>query len=177
MEDQLVNGCRKGQRDAQRLVYERMAPRLYHTCRRYLKQEEEIEEALADSFYIIFTKIDQLKENAAFEGWARRIAINECLRYLRKRVNFNLYVDDMKVSLQPATDAATDLEEDDLLQLLTKLPAGCRTVFSLYAIEGYGHKEIADMLQITEGTSKSQLNAARTKLKDLVSGLYYKQAK
>jgi len=177
MEDQLVNGCRKGQRDAQRLVYERMAPRLYHTCRRYLKQEEEIEEALADSFYIIFTKIDQLKENAAFEGWARRIAINECLRYLRKRVNFNLYVDDMKISLQPTTDAATDLEEDDLLQLLTKLPAGCRTVFSLYAIEGYGHKEIADMLQITEGTSKSQLNAARTKLKDLVSGLYYKQAK
>ncbi|UMY65689.1 MULTISPECIES: RNA polymerase sigma factor [unclassified Flavobacterium] len=177
MEEQLVNGCRKGQRDAQRLVYERLAPRLYHTCRRYLKKEEEIEEALADSFYIIFTKIDQLKENAAFEGWARRIAINECLRYLRKSVNFNLYVDDMKASLQPVTDAATDLEEDDLLQLLTKLPAGCRTVFSLYAIEGYGHKEIAALLDITEGTSKSQLNAARTKLKDLVGGLYYKQAK
>lgn len=177
MEEQLVNGCRKGQRAAQRLVYERLAPRLYHTCRRYLKKEEEIEEALADSFYIIFTKIDQLKENAAFEGWARRIAINECLRYLRKSVNFNLYVDDMKASLQPVTDAATDLEEDDLLQLLTKLPAGCRTVFSLYAIEGYGHKEIAALLDITEGTSKSQLNAARTKLKDLVGGLYYKQAK
>lgn len=177
MEEQLVNGCRKGQRDAQRQVYERLAPRLYHTCRRYLKKEEEIEEALADSFYIIFTKIDQLKENAAFEGWARRIAINECLRYLRKSVNFNLYVDDIKTSLQPVTDAATDLEEDDLLQLLTKLPAGCRTVFSLYAIEGYGHKEIADMLQITEGTSKSQLNAARTKMKELVGGLYYKQAK
>ncbi|HLN96656.1 MAG TPA: sigma-70 family RNA polymerase sigma factor [Flavobacterium sp.] len=177
MEEQLVNGCRKGQRDAQRLVYERLAPRLYHTCRRYLKKEEEIEEALADSFYIIFTKIDQLKENAAFEGWARRITINECLRYLRKSINFNLYVDDMKASLQPVTDAATDLEEDDLLQLLTKLPAGCRTVFSLYAIEGYGHKEIAALLDITEGTSKSQLNAARTKLKDLVGGLYYKQAK
>lgn len=177
MEEHLVIGCRKMQREAQRLVYERLAPKLYHTCRRYLKKEEEIEEALADAFYIIFTKIDQLKENGAFEGWARRIAVNECLRYLRKSVNFNMYVDDIRVSLQPATDAATDLEEEDLLNLMTKLPAGCRTIFSLFAIEGYGHKEIAEMLRISEGTSKSQLNAARVKMKEMIGGLYYKQAK
>lgn len=177
MEERLINGCRRRQRDAQRKVYELLGPRLYHTCRRYLKREEEIEEALADAFFIIFTKIDQLKENGAFEAWARRITVHECLRYLRRSVNFNMYVDDMKASLQPATESSTELEEEDLMNLLAKLPPGCRTIFTLFAIEGYGHAEIAKMLNITEGTSKSQLNAARTKLRDMVGGLYYKQAK
>lgn len=165
------------QREAQRKVYEYLSPKLYHTCRRYLKQEEEVEEALADAFYTIFTKIGQLKENAAFEGWARRIAVNQCLLFLRKKVNFNLYVDDIKTSLQPQSAEDTTLEEEDLLGLLDYLPDGCRTVFSLFAIEGFGHKEIAAMLNISEGTSKSQLNAAKTKLKELVGRLYYQKAK
>ncbi len=165
------------QREAQRKVYEHLSPKLYHTCRRYLKQEEEVEEALADAFYIIFTKIAQLKENAAFEGWARRIAVNQCLLYLRKKVNFNLYVDDVKTALQPHAAEDTTLEEADLLALLEHLPDGCRTVFSLFAIEGFGHKEIAAMLNITEGTSKSQLNAAKTKLKEMVGRMYYQKAK
>ena len=78
-------------RDAQRKVYEYMAPKLYHTCKRYLKSEEEIEEAMADAFYTIFTKLDQLKETRAFEAWTRRIAINQCLLTLKRKVNFNIY--------------------------------------------------------------------------------------
>ncbi len=164
-------------RDAQRQMYELMAPKLYRTCRRYLKKEEEIEEVLADAFYTIFTKLDQLKEIKAFEGWARKITVNQCLLLIRKNVNFNMYLDDVKIISQPATPEITDLEEDDLLNLLHLLPKGCQTVFNLFAIEGYSHKEISEMLSISEGTSKSQLNAAKTRLKQLVNNLYYQNAK
>jgi len=164
-------------RDAQRQVYELMAPKLYRTCKRYLKKEEEIEEALADAFYTIFTKLDQLKELAAFEAWSRKITVNHCLATIKKKTNFNLYLDDVKLLSQPFTDEVTELEEEDLLNLLNQLPEGCKTIFNLFVIEGYAHKEIATMLNISEGTSKSQLNASKTKLKELVNNLYYQKAK
>lgn len=174
---QLIQACKKQQRDAQRQVYELLARKLYYTCSRYLKKEEEIEEAMADAFYIIFTKIDQLKEELAFEGWAKKIAVNQCLMQLKKNVNFNLYLEDVSLKNQPLTDEMTDLEEEDLLNLLNYLPDGCKTVFSLFVIEGFTHKDIAEKLQISEGTSKSQLNVAKTKLKDLINQFYYQKAK
>ena len=173
----LLTGCKKMQRDAQRQVYEYMVPKLYRTCKRYLKKEEDIEEVMADAFYTIFTKIEQLKESYAFEAWARKITVNFCLLSLRKNVNFNMYLDDVKLVLQPFTAEVTDLEEEDLLKLLQLIPPGCQTIFNLFVIEGYGHKEIASMLSISEGTSKSQLNAAKTKLKELVNNFYYQKAK
>lgn len=160
-------------RESQRKVYELMAPKLYHTCKRYLKSEEAIEEAMADAFYTIFTKLDQLKENKAFEAWARKIAVNQCLLSLKKNVNFNIYIEDMARSAEPSQPQSAALEEEDLLYLLTYLPEGCRAIFNLFAIEGYSHKEIAAMLNISEGTSKSQLNVSRTKLKELVNSVYY----
>ena len=89
IEEKLIIGCKKMHRDAQRQVYDLLGPRLYRLCKRYLKKEEEIEEVLADAFYIIFTKIEQLKENKAFEGWAKRITVNECLQcnYLKMSIN------------------------------------------------------------------------------------------
>ena len=165
------------QRDAQRQVYEHMAPKLYRTCKRYLKKEEEIEEVLADAFYTIFTKLDTLKELGAFEAWARKITVNHCLHQLKRNVNFNLYLEETKLHVQPESLPETQLEEEDLLNLLHFIPEGCKTVFNLFVIEGYGHKEIAGMLNISEGTSKSQLNAAKTKLKDLINGFYYQKAK
>ena len=164
-------------RASQKQVYELLAPKLYRTCKRYLKKEEEIEEVMADAFYTIFTKLDQLKETLAFEAWARKITVNQCLLTLKKNVNFNIYLDDMKVEPKLESAEETVLEEEDLLQLLNHIPEGCKTVFNLFAIEGYSHKEIASMLGISEGTSKSQLNASRTKLKELVNNLYYQKAK
>jgi RNA polymerase sigma factor (sigma-70 family) len=172
---QLIQACKKQQRDAQRQVYELLARKLYYTCSRYLKKEEEIEEAMADAFYIIFTKIDQLKEELAFEGWAKKIAVNQCLMQLKKNVNFNLYLEDVSLKNQPLTDEMCELEEEDLLNLLNYLPDGCKTVFSLFVLEGFSHKDIAEKLKISEGTSKSQLNVAKTKLKDLVNTLYYQK--
>ena len=173
--EKLIADCRKMHRDAQRRVYELMSPKLYRTCRRYLKKEEDIEEALADAFFTIFTKIHQLKENAAFEAWARRITVNQCLQTIRKNVNFNMYLEDVKF-IQPATQQSTELEEQDLLKLLSLIPEGCRTIFNLFVIEGYPHKEIAAMLSISEGTSKSQLNVAKSKLRELVGKMYYQKA-
>jgi RNA polymerase sigma factor (sigma-70 family) len=173
IDEKLITACRKMHRDSQRKVYELLAPKLYHTCKRYLKAEEEIEEAVADAFYTIFTKLDQLKEIKAFEAWARKIAVNQCLLSLKRNVNFNIYIEDMSYSAEPAQAHSAALEEEDLLHLLTYLPEGCRTVFNLFAIEGYSHKEIAAMLNISEGTSKSQLNVSRTKLKELVNNVYY----
>lgn len=173
----LISACKKMQRDAQRQVYDYMAPKLYRTCKRYLKKEEDIEEVLADTFYTIFTKIDQLKEIGSFEAWSRKIAVNNCLLHLKRNVNFNLYLEDNPFKIQPESTEETPLEEEDLLKLLEQIPEGCKTVFNLFVIEGYGHKEIAVMLSISEGTSKSQLNAAKTKLKNLVNQLYYQKAK
>ena len=172
-----IAGCKKMQRDAQRQVYEYMSPKLYRTCKRYLKKEEEIEEAMADAFYTIFTKMDQLKELLAFEAWARKIAVNQCLHTLKKKVNFNIYLDDMPQLPPIASSEETLLETEDLMQLLEQIPEGCKAIFNLFAIEGYSHKEIAQTLGISEGTSKSQLNVSRTKLQALVNQLYYQKAK
>ncbi len=176
MDIKIIQACKKQQRDAQRMVYEYLAPKLYKTCKRYLKKEEDVEEVLADAFYIIFTKIDQLKEDFAFEAWARKIAVNNCLLYLKKNVNFNLYLEDASISSQPFADEVTELEEKDLLNLLNYIPEGCRTIFNLFVIEGFSHKEIATQLGISEGTSKSQLNASKNKLKELVNTFYYQKA-
>lgn len=177
MDEKIIKACKKQQRDSQRKLYDYMGPKLYYLCKRYLKKEEEIEEVLADSFYIIFTKIDQLKENHAFEAWARKITVNQCLLQLKKNLNFNIYLEDVSYGNQPLAEEVTQLEEDDLLNLLNYIPNGCKTIFSLFVIEGFSHKEIAVQLGISEGTSKSQLNAAKSKLKELVATFYYQKAK
>ncbi len=167
MEHQLLMECQRNDRNAQRKVYEKMAGKLYSVCRRYLKNDEDIEEVLADTFYKIFTKINQLQNHDIFEAWARKIAVNECLQKLR--ANKALHI-----SLEENHMVASDSElenislEKDILSLLNFLPEGCRAIFNLFAIEGYPHKEIAVMLSISEGTSKSQLNFARKKLQELL---------
>lgn len=171
--ESLINECKQGKRQAQRALYDYLAPKLYSTCKRYLKQDADIEDVLAEAFVAIFTKIHTLKEAAAIVSWARKIAANQCLQVLRKQINFNLTLDDMKQ--EPVYDRAPDnsLAHKELLQLLQHLPLGCRSVFNLFAIEGFSHKEIGEMLQISEGTSKSQLNVAKNKLQQLVNVHYY----
>src|SRR5690606_17112636 len=174
MDENLINQCRKMERTSQRRMYELLAPKLYLVCKRYLKQETDIEEALADAFYTIFTKLEQLKENAAFEVWAKRIVINECLLTIRRKKERQLYVEDVAETSFVKEKNDNPLDEQDVLKLLDYLPQGAKTVFCLYAIEGYSHKEIAKQLNVSEGTTKSQLNVARTKLKELIE-LFYNQ--
>lgn len=167
MEQELLLQCRRNDRNAQRKVYEKMAGKLYTVCRRYLKNDEDIEEVLADSFYKIFTKISQLQNPDIFEAWARKIAVNECLQKLRtaRELHISLEEDHAFSTDSPLENGSS---EKDILSLLNFLPEGCRAIFNLFAIEGYPHKEIASMLSISEGTSKSQLNFARKKLQELL---------
>lgn len=171
-DEQLIQACQKMQRPAQRILYERLAPKLYHTCRRYLRNQHEIEEVLADTCYLILTRIKQLKEVQAFEGWARRIAVNQCLAFLKKQTSFSIFLDDALADTQADHSIDEPMDAEDLMKLLEQLPDGCRTVFNLFVIEGYAHKEIAELLGITEGTSKSQLNFSRKKLQELVHKFY-----
>lgn len=169
--EELLNECKKMRRPAQRTVYEYLSPKLYSVCKRYLKQRAEIEDVLAETFYIVFTKLGQLNEAYAFEAWSRKIAVNQCLAYLKKHAQLNMAIDELPY--EPVQIDVDRLAEKDLLNMLTALPEGCRTVFNLFAIEGYSHKEIGKMLGISEGTSKSQLNFSRVKLKAMVDEFYY----
>ncbi|MGE8526021.1 RNA polymerase sigma factor [Chryseobacterium rhizosphaerae] len=167
MERKLLLECQRNDRNAQRKVYEKMAGRLYAVCRRYLKNDEDIEEVLADTFYKIFTKIDQLQNPEIFEAWARKIAVNECLQKLRTNKVMFISLEDNFSHSSDGTAENISFEKD-IMSLLSFLPEGCRAIFNLFAIEGYPHKEIATMLSISEGTSKSQLNFARKKLQELL---------
>jgi RNA polymerase sigma factor (sigma-70 family) len=167
MERELLLQCQRNDRNAQRKVYEKMAGKLYSVCRRYLKNDEDIEEALADTFYKIFTKIDQLHNPDIFEAWAKKITVNECLQKLRTAKCLHISLEENHVISSDASGEGVSFEKD-ILHLLNFLPEGCRAIFNLFAIEGYPHKEIAAMLSISEGTSKSQLNFARKKLQELL---------
>jgi RNA polymerase sigma-70 factor (ECF subfamily) len=138
---------------------------MYGLCYRYLKDPMEAEDVLVVAFTRILERIDQYKGEGSFEGWIRRIVVNEALTCLRKRRNMHLEAELEEVDYRLDYRSLEDhLQADDLVQLINALPAGYRIVFNMYAIDGYSHKEIADTLGISENTSKSQLSRARTYL-------------
>ncbi len=171
-EDSLVRACQQGDPKAQRRVYERYSARMLSLCGRYLPDEFEAEEAMIEGFMKVFDRIGQFKMEGSFEGWIRRIMVNESLMYLRskKAAGWQANYDDVEYEVEPVA-AATDLEADELHRLVQQLPTGYRTVFNLYAIEGYNHAEIAESLGISESTSKSQLHRARALLQEWVQKL------
>lgn len=165
-EHQFVRDCKKGEAKAQKFVYDKYASMMLAVCTRYIKDRMEAEHVMVGGMVKVFEKIGQFQEQGSFEGWIRRIMVNESLMYLRKNKNMSLESDFEEVIEEPNYDELSEkLEADDLLKLIEKLPVGYRTVFNLYAIEGYKHEEIGKMLGISSGTSKSQLNRARTLLK------------
>ena len=168
-EKQLIKACIKNDSKAQRLLYEKYDARFFAVCKRYFTDIQQAEDALVKGFLKIFQNLENYSFEGGFEGWMRRIMINECLMELRKNKIFHLNVDDYSSSISSNQEASQQIEEDDVMKLLDYLPEGCRLVFTLYVIEGYKHKEIAESLGITEGTSKSQLNLAKTKLKEMLS--------
>ena len=162
-EQQLIDLCIKGDRIAQRAIYDRLAPRMFSVCIRYVCDRMVAEDILQDGFITLFSKIGSYKGDGSFEGWARKIFVTTALMYLRKK-------DALKMSeeLENARNLSSDLSSQmqnigykELMKLITSLPAGFRTVFNMYVIEGYSHKEIADMMSITETTSRTQLSRAR----------------
>ncbi|EAY29354.1 RNA polymerase sigma factor [Microscilla marina] len=168
-EKALVKGCRKGKRQAQQKVYELYSPKMFAVCLRYVRHQFDAEEVMTNGFLKVFSKIDQFKEEGSFEGWIRRIVVNEALNHLRKNKRHQAEVDIENISEAAELASAEDnLNAQDLMKCIDQLPEGYRTVFNLYAIEGYSHKEIGEQLGISTNTSKSQLSRARVLLQKYV---------
>lgn len=168
-EDDLLKGCLRRDASAQKLLYDTYSSKMYGLCYRYVKDSMEAEDILITAFTKVFDKIQQFKNEGSFEGWIRRIVVNEALTYLRRNRAMYLETDLEQADREPDFNALSDhLEAEDLLKMIQELPTGYRIVFNLYAIDGYSHKEIADQLGISESTSKSQLSRARTYLQKVL---------
>ncbi|WP_375578542.1 sigma-70 family RNA polymerase sigma factor [Marivirga tractuosa] len=164
-EEDLIAGCIKQKASAQRALFDKYSGRMLSLCRRYVKDVLEAEGVMITAFTKIFKRIEQYTGEGNFEGWMKRIMVNESLQYLRKHKNMQLNMDIEEAHHLPNYDAMEDyLQTEDLMQMIAELPVGYRTVFNLYAIEGFSHKEIAEQLNINENTSKSQLSRARVYL-------------
>lgn len=137
---------------------------------RYTKNREEAEDVMQEAFIKIFKNISGFKFMGSFEGWIRRIMVHTSIEHIRRKKQTTVFDDIENVVHHPEseTDAGSKMSEKELLRMLTLLPDGYRTVFNLYVIEGYSHKEIASLLNINEGTSKSQLSKAKDHLKILL---------
>ncbi len=172
-EEKLIRDCQRGHAGAQRDLYNKYSRKMLGVCLRYVNRQAEAEDVMIEGFMRVFDKIGQFKFEGSFEGWVRRIMVNEALGYLRKNKSIFLSVDVEEVHNEPATfhvdgDA---LAAEDLLRLVQELPPGYRTVFNLFALEGYSHEEIANTLGISENTSKSQLSRARALLQKQLAAL------
>jgi len=170
--EKLIEGCKKNEITSQKALYKLFAPKIFGICKRYLKNNEEAEELVMDSFLTIYEKINQLENPKMLVAWMNKITVNNCLMELRKKVNFTLSIDSKHDFIQSVDNPIIPLYEKDILSLLQFIPLGSRAIFNLHVIEGYKHAEIAEMLDISEGTSKSQLNFAKTKLKHLLTNQY-----
>lgn len=162
----LVERCRNNDSKAQYALYEMLSPKMLGVCRRYVKSIEEAEEVLSNGFVKVLTKINDYRGDGPFEGWVRRIMVRESINYIRYQKNIFVETDPDWLPEEGHSPINESIEADALMQMVDELPTGYRTVFNLYAIEGYQHKEIGDMLNISENTSKSQLSKARKYLQE-----------
>ena len=161
-EAQLIAALKRGESRAHKVLYERFSGKMLAVCIRYCANRDDAEEVMLDGFMRVFEKIHQFREDGSFEGWIRRVMVTESLMFLRKNKQWRQEIPIEEIQVEPDYAwADTSLNENDLLRVINQLPDGYRTVFNLYAIEGYSHAEIADTLGISEGTSKSQLSRAR----------------
>lgn len=167
--NQLIESCKNNDRDAQYKLYNLLSGKMFAVCLRYAKHREAAEDLLQEGFVKVFTNIEKFRGEGSFEGWVRRIVVNTAIEHYRKSTKMYpiVNIDDLNKNI-PWTNTSDELELEDLMNLINKLSQGYKTIFNLYVVEGYAHKEIAEMLEISEGTSKSQLARARYLLMEMV---------
>ena len=163
----IIEGCVRGEKRSQDVLYRKFASLLYGICLRYAKNKMEAEDVLQEVYVKIYNNISSYHHDGSFEGWLRRIAVNTSITYYRKNLK-HAFQEDIDDVVQHKNDPLQfdDLEftQEELMNCIGKLPTGYKTVFNLYVIEGFMHKEIADMLNIDVNTSKSQLSRAKSHL-------------
>lgn len=170
--EELIKRCRSGERKAQELLYKQLASKMMGVCMRYATDRMEAEDMLQNGFIRVFQKLNDYRGEGSFEGWVRRIMVHSSIEYYRKHHKMMQIVDMDEVN-EPSVNplAVAKLDAKDLMALIQQLAPGYRIVFNLYAIEGYSHREIGEIVGITEGASKSQLSRARTILKEQIAKL------
>lgn len=162
----LIKGCKKGDLKAQEELYRLFAPKLFGLSLKYSRNKQEAEDNLQEAFITIFKKIDQYKNKGSFEGWLKRITINTALQRYRKQSVFQI-IDEEAIEQPEEVELREDgVSLDYLLKIIQELPDQYRMVFNLYVLDDYSHKEIAELLNISVGTSKSNLSRARQQLKE-----------
>lgn len=176
-ESDLINGCIDGDRRMQEELYRRFSPRMYAVCLRYAGNAEEAEDILQEGFIKVFKKLSSFRGDGSFEGWIRRIFVNTAIEHFRRKRYLQPVTEKEENSIEGNYLSVLDnLAERDILELVQKLSPGYRTVFNMYVVEGYTHKEIGDIMGISEGTSKSQLSRAKVLLQEMVKQLLDKKA-
>jgi RNA polymerase sigma factor (sigma-70 family) len=166
--DKLVRQCKKRDGKAQEQLYRLFSRQLFGICLKYSRNKVEAEDNLQDSFITIFNKIESYDFKGSFEGWLRKITMNTVLQKYRKEGVFTIISDNMEDEVSVEVSNDEDISIDSVLELIQELPDRYRLVFNLYALDDYSHKEIATLLNISEGTSKSNLARARMILKDRI---------
>jgi len=175
-EQQLISGCKANDRRSQRAVYDRFSPVMLAVARRYTARDADAEDVLVTAFFKVFDKIGTFTDSGSFEGWIRRIVVNEALMLLRKKhalKQASELSDVNPTAFSVPAEAADRLAEADIMNLLDRMPTGYRTVFNLYVVEGYKHREIAELLDISINTSKSQLILAKKRMREQLEALGY----
>lgn len=170
-EKALIAKAINNNRDAQHVLFELYAPKMLSVCRYYIKDLQHAEEVMLNGFFKVFSKLNSFKAEGSFEGWIRRIMVRESISYLRQQKQIEFPVKELDFKNEFADTINTEIEVAEIQQLIDALPEGYKMVFVMYAIEGYKHHEIAKMLNITEGTSKSQLFKARNLLQQKINDL------
>ena len=170
-ETQLIQKAVKNNRDAQRILFEIHSPKMLSVCRYYISDVHHAEEAMLNGFFKVFKNLGSYRAEGSFEGWIRRIMVRESISFLRQSKQIEFATDDIEIYDKETEYHDVDLETSEIQQLIDNLPEGYRMVFVMYAIEGYKHHEIAEALNISEGTSKSQLFKARQILQRSVNQL------
>ncbi|NRA92542.1 MAG: RNA polymerase sigma factor [Psychroserpens sp.] len=169
--ESLIKTAAKNNREAQRELYNIHAPKMLSVCRYYIKDIQHAESVMLSGFFKAFTNLKSFQHKGSFEGWLRRIMVRESISFLRQQKKIEFSYEEVVVPHNQSNNINSEIEVAQIQQLIDELPEGYKMVFVMYAIEGYKHNEIADMLNISEGTSKSQLFKARQILQKKVKEL------
>ncbi len=168
-EKALISGCKEGDRKYQRELYDLYAPKMLVVCMRYSKSDQEAEDILQEAFIKVFDHIKNFKEESRLIYWIKRIVVNTALNHGRRKLYMFPMVDVNELDKpQEGNFSIASLQLQELLKMIQELPSGCQIIFNLYAIEGYNHNEIAEKLEISVGTSKSQYSRARQLLREMI---------
>jgi RNA polymerase sigma factor (sigma-70 family) len=172
-EAELIEGCMRGERASQKILYQQFAPKMMGVCRRYFNDVSEAEDVLQDGFIKVFENIKNYRNEGSFEGWIRRIMVNTSLNAYRSNLkNQNLYdIEDIQEELSHDANITGHFSVSILLKMIDNMPKGYKMVFNLYEMEGFSHKEIAGLLKVSENTSKSQLVKAKKYLRNKINEL------